>query len=69
LLKPWPQLAVLPARSITPEMMRDVLARMIKARHERFNSDVGNAWLHSCVMELLGEGKLHSVSQRTDGAE
>jgi len=50
-------------------MMRDVLARMIKARHERFNSDVGNAWLHSCVMELLGEGKLHSVSQRTDGAE
>lgn len=33
--------------------------------HERFNSDVGNAWLRRCVMELLGEGRLRSVSQRT----
>lgn len=48
-LKPWPQLAGLPARAITPEMMRDVLARMIRAGIGR-QTNVARSYLHAAFV-------------------
>lgn len=48
-LGPWPQLAGLPARSITPEMMRDVLARMIKAGIGR-QTNIARAYLNAAFV-------------------
>lgn len=48
-LKPWPQLAGMPARSITPEMMRDVLARMIKAGIGR-QTNIVRSYLHAAFV-------------------
>lgn len=49
LLKPWPQMASMPARAITPEMIRDVLARMIKAGIRR-QTNVLRAYLHAAYV-------------------
>lgn len=48
-LKPWPRLAELPARSITPEMIRDILARMIKAGIRR-QTNVARSYLHAAFV-------------------
>lgn len=48
-LGPWPQFAAIPARSITPEMMRDVLARMIKAGIGR-QTNVVRSYLHAAFV-------------------
>lgn len=48
-LGPWPQFATLPARAITPEMVRDVLARMIKAGIGR-QTNVVRAYLHAAFV-------------------
>jgi hypothetical protein len=48
-LGPWPRLADLPARSITPEMIRDILARMIKAGIRR-QTNIARAYLHAAFV-------------------
>lgn len=48
-LKPWPQFAGMPARSITPEMMRDVLARMIKAGIGR-QTNIARSYLNAAFV-------------------
>ena len=48
-LKPWPQLAGMPARSITPEMMRDVLARMIRAGIGR-QTNIARSYLNAAFV-------------------
>jgi integrase len=48
-LEPWPQLASLPAQSITPEMMREVLARMIKAGIGR-QTNIARSYLHAAFV-------------------
>jgi integrase len=48
-LKPWPQLASMPARSVTPEMMRDVLARMIKAGIGR-QTNIARSYLNAAFV-------------------
>ncbi len=48
-LKPWPELGPLPARAITPEMIRDVLARMIKAGIGR-QTNIVRAYLHAAFV-------------------
>jgi integrase len=48
-LKPWPQFAAMPARSVTPEMMRDVLARMIRAGIGR-QTNVVRSYLHAAFV-------------------
>jgi hypothetical protein len=48
-LKPWPQLAGMPARAITPEMMRDVLARMIKAGIGR-QTNIARSYLNAAFV-------------------
>jgi integrase len=45
----WPQFAAMPARSITAEMMRDVLARMIKAGIGR-QTNVVRSYLHAAFV-------------------
>jgi integrase len=47
--KPWPELGPLPARSITSEMVRDVLARMIKAGIGR-QTNIVRAYLHAAFV-------------------
>jgi integrase len=48
-LGPWPQLASMPARAITPEMMRDVLARMIKAGIGR-QTNIARSYLNAAFV-------------------
>lgn len=48
-IKPWPQLAATPARAVTPEMMRDVLARMIKLGIRR-QTNVVRSYLHAAFV-------------------
>lgn len=48
-LRPWPQLASMPARSVTPEMMRDVLARMIKAGIGR-QTNIARSYLNAAFV-------------------
>lgn len=48
-LNPWPQLVAMPARSITPEMMRDVLARMIKSGIGR-QTNIARSYLHAAFV-------------------
>lgn len=48
-LAPWPQLASMPARSITPEVMRDVLARMIKAGIGR-QTNIARSYLNAAFV-------------------
>lgn len=48
-LRPWPQIAGMPARSITPEMMRDVLACMIKAGIGR-QTNIARSYLNAAFV-------------------
>jgi integrase len=48
-LKPWPEMAAMPARAVTPEMMRDVLARMIKAGIGR-QTNIARSYLHAAFV-------------------
>jgi integrase len=48
-LKPWPLFATMPARSIAPEMMRDVLARMIKAGIGR-QTNIARSYLNAAFV-------------------
>jgi integrase len=48
-LTPWPRFASLAARSITPEMMRDVLARMIQAGIGR-QTNIARAYLNAAFV-------------------
>jgi integrase len=48
-LKPWPDLGPLPARAVTSEMIRDILARMINAGIGR-QTNIVRAYLHAAYV-------------------
>jgi integrase len=48
-LKPWPDLAPLPARAVSSEMIRDILARMIKLGIGR-QTNIVRAYLHAAFV-------------------
>ena len=48
-LVPWPQVANMPARAVTPEDVRDVLARMVKAGIRR-QTNIVRSYLHAAFV-------------------
>lgn len=48
-LAPWPQVASMPARAVTAEIMRDVLARMVKAGIGR-QTNIVRSYLHAAFV-------------------
>ena len=65
-LKPWTTLSPLPARSITSEMIRDVLARMIKSGIGR-QTNIVRAYLHAAFVHGA-HSDLDPRRAATDGA-